>query len=482
MCVNAPEYMEAFFAAQKLGCVPVNVNYRYVGAELAFLLDNSDSVALVYHDDFAADRRRRARRAAARAPATRPPPGRAHRRHRPARQRARLRGRRSPRSTRATPASTARSVGRRSRLPLHRRHDRLPEGRHVAQRRPLRVAVADGAARVPNRPTSRPSINAGKQAATLLPACPLMHGTGLFIALSTLSGGGTVVLLDTPRLDPEAVWSAIEREHVQVCTIVGDAFAAPAARRARSRTRTAGISRRCGRSRRRASRGARRRSAACSRTCPTVTLDRLAGRVGRDHDRAPRPRASDDIAPARFKAGERLVVVTDDGDVVQPGRRTRRHARRRRTDPARLLQGPGEDGGDVPHRRGPPLLDPGRLRDRRPRRDDPAARARLGVHQHRRREGVPRRGRARAPRRIPTSSTASSSASPTLAGARWSWRSCNRQSDATLDETELAAHCRATLAGYKVPKHFVSVDSLQRSPAGKADYKLLRHVAEEAIS
>ena len=53
MCVNAPEYMEAFFAAQKLGCVPVNVNYRYVGAELAYLLENSDAAALVYHDEFA---------------------------------------------------------------------------------------------------------------------------------------------------------------------------------------------------------------------------------------------------------------------------------------------------------------------------------------------------------------------------------------------------------------------------------------------
>src|SRR5690348_10082164 len=52
MCVNAPEYLEAFFAAQKLGCVPVNVNYRYVGAELAYLLDNSDTAALVYHDEF----------------------------------------------------------------------------------------------------------------------------------------------------------------------------------------------------------------------------------------------------------------------------------------------------------------------------------------------------------------------------------------------------------------------------------------------
>ncbi len=31
----------------------MNVNYRYVGAELAYLLDNSDSVALVFHDEFA---------------------------------------------------------------------------------------------------------------------------------------------------------------------------------------------------------------------------------------------------------------------------------------------------------------------------------------------------------------------------------------------------------------------------------------------
>src|ERR1700682_5195751 len=76
-------------------------------------------------------------------------------------------------------------------------------------------------------PAGATSINAGKRAATLLPACPLMHGTGLFIALSTLAGGGTVVLLDRQRLDADAVWDAVEREHVQACTIVGDAFARP---------------------------------------------------------------------------------------------------------------------------------------------------------------------------------------------------------------------------------------------------------------
>ena len=41
------------------------------------------------------------------------------------------------------------------------------------------------------------------------------------------------------------------------------------------------------------------------------------------------------------------------------------------------------------------LLDPRRLRDRRRRRHDPPARTRLGHREHRRREGVPGRGRAR---------------------------------------------------------------------------------------
>ena len=31
----------------------MNVNYRYVDQELAYLLDNSDAAAIVYHDEFA---------------------------------------------------------------------------------------------------------------------------------------------------------------------------------------------------------------------------------------------------------------------------------------------------------------------------------------------------------------------------------------------------------------------------------------------
>jgi fatty-acyl-CoA synthase len=54
-----------------------------------------------------------------------------------------------------------------------------------------------------------------------------MHGTGLFITLSTLAGGGTVVLIDRMGLDAPLIWSEVERNAVQILTIVGDVFARP---------------------------------------------------------------------------------------------------------------------------------------------------------------------------------------------------------------------------------------------------------------
>ena len=101
------------------------------------------------------------------------------------------------------------------------------------------------------------AARAGKRAATALPACPLMHGTGLFIALSTLSGGGTVVLIDEVGPRPERVWDEVDATHVAVLTIVGDVFARPLLD-ALDAEPGGGTSRRCARSRRRASRSAPR--------------------------------------------------------------------------------------------------------------------------------------------------------------------------------------------------------------------------------
>ena len=132
---NSPEYLQATFAAMKVGLVPVNTNYRYGDDELSYLWDNADAVAVVFHGAFAeriegilervpsvqglAVGRRRL---AARAP-TGPPPT-------------------------TTPAKSAigtgaRPVGPQRRRPLHalhRRHDRDAQGRDVAPGRPLRPA------------------------------------------------------------------------------------------------------------------------------------------------------------------------------------------------------------------------------------------------------------------------------------------------------------------------------------------------------
>ena len=43
---------------------------------------------------------------------------------------------------------------------------------------------------------------------------------------------------------------------------------------------------------------------------------------------------------------------------------------------------------------------------------------------------------------------------------------------------ELRDHLRGSLAGYKLPKHLVLVDRVERSPAGKPDYRWAKRMAE----
>ena len=67
-----------------------------------------------------------------------------------------------------------------------------------------------------------------------------------------------------------------------------------------------------------------------------------------------------------------------------------------------------------------------------------------------------------------------------VADERWgsgSPRSCSPPTAPTPTLDELRAHCRANLAGYKVPKHLVFVDQVRRSPAGKADYRWAEQTA-----
>ena len=136
--------------------------------------------------------------------------------------------------------------------------------------------------------------------------------------------------------------------------------------------------------------------------------------------------------------------------------------------PARLLQGPGEDGGDVHRVDGHALRGARRLR---PVEDD-GTMTLLGrgsqSHQLRRREDLPRRGRGRA-EGPPECSTCSSSACPTSAGARrsppWSQPRAGDDADARRARRRTAA---TRLAGYKVPRELHLVDEMPRSAERQA--------------
>jgi acyl-CoA synthetase (AMP-forming)/AMP-acid ligase II len=52
-----------------------------------------------------------------------------------------------------------------------------------------------------------------------------------------------------------------------------------------------------------------------------------------------------------------------------------------------------------------------------------------------------------------------------------------RSPGSSVSEDELAAHCKEKLAGYKVPRSYVFVDAVQRSPVGKADYAWAKEAA-----
>src|SRR6185437_13619384 len=54
---------------------------------------------------------------------------------------------------------------------------------------------------------------------------PLMHSTGLFGTMGALVAGGSIVFSSARSLDPDLVWREIRRERVESLSIVGDVLA-----------------------------------------------------------------------------------------------------------------------------------------------------------------------------------------------------------------------------------------------------------------
>jgi 3-oxocholest-4-en-26-oate---CoA ligase len=228
---NSPEYLETQYAAFKNRVCAVNVNYRYLDDELAYLLENADCAAVIFHGGLAD----RVARVAAKLPllklliqvddpqAPNVPLIEGAIRYEDAIN-AHLPAERIERhpddlymlytgGTTGMPKGVMSPVG--VIAPVFLSISTTQMGR------PPFADVADVVA------TVSAMASAGIQFKSM-PCCPLMHGTGIWLGAFTAQlMGGAVVLLESRNLDPIELFDTVERERVNTMVIVGDAFARP---------------------------------------------------------------------------------------------------------------------------------------------------------------------------------------------------------------------------------------------------------------
>lgn len=223
---NGNEYLEGMLGAYKARCAPFNVNYRYVDEELLYLFDNADARAVIYHASFAPT----LARLRDRLPKVRlwlevadpPEPSEAG-------------GDRRPLLPGALDYEQA-LAGVEPEPPQALSPDDLyilytggttgmPKGVLWRQEDIFRAAMGGP---LPPKTLEEAVERAKAGGVRSLPAPPFMHGAAHWVAFNVFSAGGTVVVQSEPRhLDPDDVWSTIEREKVNLLTIVGDAFGRP---------------------------------------------------------------------------------------------------------------------------------------------------------------------------------------------------------------------------------------------------------------
>jgi len=223
---NSPEYLEAQFAGFKQRCVPVNINYRYLDDELLYLLENSDAEALVFHSSLG----ERVARVKDRAPGVKlwlevddggpSLPGAVKYDELvsgfdPA-----------PRITRSEEDVYMLYTGGTTGMPKGVMYDMggMLQG-FIGIGFPLLGLGLPEVDEVPGLVAKHAEETGG---IVSIPACPLMHGTGVWLgAMMPHMGGAKVVLLESRSFDAHELWQAQQAEKATQLVIVGDAFAKP---------------------------------------------------------------------------------------------------------------------------------------------------------------------------------------------------------------------------------------------------------------
>ena len=225
---NSNEFMESQFGVFKMRGVPINVNYRYLDDELWYLLDNSDSEAIIFHSSLGD----RVARVAERLPQLKllieVDDGGA----------GQVPGALVYDDVMATTEPMERIE--RSEDDLYMLYTGgttgMPKGVMYDMGGMTRGFVMLGLPMLglaaPNDASEIGAMIAGASGngSTLvsIPAAPLMHGTGCWLGwFIPHLAGGHVVTLENRSLDAHELLETVERQKVTSVTIVGDSFAKP---------------------------------------------------------------------------------------------------------------------------------------------------------------------------------------------------------------------------------------------------------------
>ena len=226
---NSNEYVEGLYATFKVRGVPVNVNYRYLEDELAYLLDNSDAEAVLFHGSLAEQVAKVRDRLPRLKAAIQVDDGSPH-----------LDGALRYEDLLAThdPMPRAERSGEDYLFLYTGGTTGMPKG-VMWRQDDLFVALAETIYALQGLPSPETAADCGRiarqnldngNAPVHLPASPLMHGTGQFTTFQSLFLGGTIVTLEGRHFDPDELWRVVAREKVTNMAIVGDAFAKPMVR------------------------------------------------------------------------------------------------------------------------------------------------------------------------------------------------------------------------------------------------------------
>ncbi len=468
---NCPEYLEAMIACFKIRAVPINVNHRYVAAELEYLLRNSDSVGVLHSPQHSAV-----------IDAVRP--------NVPGLRWALVTGdeydaalaaaspERPPRGDRGDDDHYVMYTGGTT---------GLPKGVVWRQGDAFFACLGGGDPMRLHGEATSPDDLPGRVGAeiTYLPIAPLMHAAAQWTSFMWFFVGGKVVLMPG-SLDPRRVWRTVEAERVQLITVVGDAVAKPLldAWEAMSEAERPDVG-----SLFSISNGGAPMSSGCKArilaSFPTLMVNDGFGSSEAGIQGSSRVTAADTpgSGPVRFstEGAKPLLVLGDDdrpvergsgvvGRIVTGGRLPLGYYGDPEKTAETFLTYAGErwlitgdlatvadDGtvellgrGSVSINTGGEKVHPEEVEG--VLHGHPSVADVLVV-------GVPdeRWGSA-----VTAVVQPAPGAVPTLEG--------------------LVAHCKQQLSGYKAPKHLVLVDRVERSPAGKADYRWAAEAAAAAVS